>query len=145
MANEIMFHKCGLDDAEGLCELIQIELGYADITLDEVRSSLTKMLSSDDYFTIAAGADGKIYGYVSAVREVCLEAGEYYRVIGLAVKSEHQGRGLGTALLTLAESNAKSKGARIITLSSNFKRTEAHQFYEKLGYAKTSYSFKKYL
>ncbi|MDE7399148.1 MAG: GNAT family N-acetyltransferase [Oscillospiraceae bacterium] len=145
MANEIMFHKCELDDAEGLCELIQIELGYADITVDEVRSSLAKMLSSDDYFTIVAGEDGKIYGYVSAVREVCLEAGEYYRVIGLAVKSEHQGRGLGTALLTLAESNAKAKGARLMTLSSNLRRTKAHQFYEKLGYAKTSYSFKKYL
>lgn len=143
--SEIMFHKCLPEDAEGLCALIQNELGYTDVTADEVRSSLEKMLSSDDYFTIAAGTNGDIYGYVSAVREVSLEVGEYYRVIGLAVKSEHQGHGLGTALLTLAESNAKAKGALLITLSSQFKRTEAHQFYEKLGYTKTSYTLKKYL
>lgn len=143
--SEIMFHKCRLEDAEGLCALIRNELGYTDVTADEVRSSLKKMLSSDDYFMVAAGADGDIYGYVSALREISLEAGEYYRVIGLAVKSENQRCGLGTALLTLAESNAKAKGARLITLSSQFKRTEAHQFYEKLGYIKTSYTFKKYL
>lgn len=143
--SEIMFHKCVLDDAKELCALVRDELGYTDVTAEEVHSSLKKMLSSDDYFTVAAGADGNIYGYVSAVREVSLEAGVYYRVIGLAVKSEQQGCGLGTALLTLAESNAKAEGARLITLSSNFKRTEAHRFYEKLGYEKTSYTFKKYL
>ena len=142
--SEIMFHKCRPEDAEGLCALIRNELGYTDVTADEVCSSLEKMLSSDDYFTIAAGVDGDIYAYISTVREISLEEGEHYRVIALAVKSEYRDQGLGTALLTLAESNAKANGARLITLSSQFKRTEAHQFYEKLGYVKTSYTFKKY-
>lgn len=143
--SETMFHRCRPEDAEGLCELIRNELGYTEVTKDEVRGSLEKMLASDDYFTIVVENDGEICGYVSAVREIALEIGEYYRVIGLAVKSEYQGQRLGTALLTLAESNAKVKGARLITLSSQFKRTEAHEFYEKLGYTKTSYAFKKYL
>lgn len=142
--SDTMFHKCRIEDAEGLCELIRNELGYTDVTADDVRSSIEKTLDSDDYFTIVVEDNGDICGYISAVREISLEAGEYYRVIGLAVKSEYQGQGLGTALLTLAESNAKIKGARLITLSSQFKRTEAHEFYEKLGYIKTSYAFKKY-
>lgn len=70
--SEIMFHRCELKDAEGLHGLIRNELGYTDITVDEVRSSLEKMLSSDDYFTIAAGVGDEIYGYISAVREVSL-------------------------------------------------------------------------
>lgn len=143
--SEIMFHKARPEDAEGLCELIRIELGYIDVTVDEVRASLEKTLASDVYFTIVAEKDGIICGYVSAVREVALEAGEYYRVIGLAVKSEYQGQRVGTALLTLAESNAKAESARLITLSSSLKRTAAHVFYEKLGYTKTSFTFKKYL
>lgn len=143
--SDTMFHKCRTEDAEGLCELIRNELGYTDVTADDVRGSIEKMLDSDDYFTIVVEENGDICGYISAVREVSLEAGEYYRVIGLAVKSDYQGQGLGTALLTLAESNAKIKGARLITLSSQFKRTEAHEFYEKLGYTKTSYAFKKYI
>ena len=143
--SEVMFHKCRTKDAEGLCELIRNELGYTEVTADEVRGSLEKMLVSDDYFTIVVENKGEICGYVSAVREIALEIGEYYRVIGLAVKSEYQGQRLGTTLLTLAESDAKVKGARLIALSSQFKRTEAHEFYEKMGYTKTSYSFKKYL
>lgn len=142
--SDIVFHKCRPNDAEGLCELIRNELGYTDVTADEVAGSIEKMLACDDYFTIVAEENGKICAYVSAVREIGLEIGEYYRVLGLAVKSEYQGQRLGTALLTLAESNAKATGARLITLSSQFKRTEAHEFYEKLGYRKTSYSFKKY-
>lgn len=142
--SDTMFHKCKIEDAEGLCELIRNELGYTDVTADDVRGSIEKMLDSDDYFTIVVEDNGDVCGYISAVREISLETGEYYRVIGLAVKSEYQGQGLGTALLTLAESNAKIKGARLITLSSQFKRTEAHEFYEKLGYIKTSYAFKKY-
>lgn len=142
--SDTMFHKCKIEDAEGLCELIRNELGYTDVTADDVRGSIEKMLDSDDYFTIVVEENGDVCGYISAVREISLETGEYYRVIGLAVKSEYQGQGLGTALLTLAESNAKIKGARLITLSSQFKRTEAHEFYEKLGYIKTSYAFKKY-
>lgn len=143
--SEIMFHRARSEDTEGLCGLIRNELGYADITPDEVRASLDKMLGSDVYFTIVAETDSGICGYVSAVREISLESGEYYRVIGLAVKSEYQGQRLGTTLLTLAESNAKVEGARLITLSSSFKRTKAHEFYEKLGYTKTSFAFKKIL
>lgn len=141
---EILFHKCRTDDAEGLCGIIQNELGYTDITADDVRRSIEKMLASDDYFTVVAVKCGDICAYISAVREISLESGEYYRVTGLAVKSEYQGQGLGTALLTIVESNAKVEGARIITLSSKFERTNAHEFYEKLGYTKTSFAFKKY-
>lgn len=143
--SDTMFHKCRIEDAEGLCGLIRNELGYTDVTADDVRNSIEKMSGSDDYFTIVAENNGYICGYISAVCEISLESGEYYRVTGLAVKSEYQGEGLGTALLTLAESNAKIKGARMITLSSQFKRTEAHEFYEKLGYTKTSFAFKKYI
>ncbi len=143
--SETGYHIFRPQDAEGLYELIRNELGYTEVTLDEVRSSLEKMLSSDNYFNLIVGTDSKVYGYISTVREVSLEAGEYYRVIGLAVKQEYQGKGFGTALLTLAEANAKVNGAKLITLSSSFKRTKAHQFYEKLGYEKTSYAFKKYL
>ncbi len=87
--SDIMFHKCRTNDAEKLCELIQNELGYTEITADEVRKSIEKM--SDDYFTIVAEDNGVICGYVSAVREIGLEIGEYCRVLGLAVKKEYRG------------------------------------------------------
>ena len=134
---------CRIDDAEQLCGLIRNELGYADITVDNVRSSLKKILSNNDYFTFVAEDNSGICGFISAVREFSLEIGEYCRVLALAVKKEYQGIGIGTALITLVESNARAEGAKLITLSSQFMRTAAHEFYEKLGYEKTSFTFKK--
>lgn len=49
----------------------------------------------------------------------------------------------GTTLITLIESTARVDGAALVTVSSQFKRTEAHEFYQKLGYEKTSFAFKK--
>ncbi len=134
---------CRIDDAEQLYGLIRNELGYADITVDNVRYSLQKMLSSDDYFILVSEYGGEICGFISVVREISLEIGKYFRILALAVKKEYQRRVLGTALIMLAESKTRTEGAELITLSSQFKRTEAHVFYEKLGYEKTSFTFKK--
>lgn len=135
---------CKLEDAEQLCEIIRNELGYSETIVDDVRASLQKMLDNDDYFTLAVVEDsGVICGFITSVREVSLEAGEYYCILALAVKKEFQRQRLGTTLITLVESKARLDGAALITLSSQFKRTEAHEFYEKLGYEKTSFAFKK--
>lgn len=134
---------CKFEDAERLCGIIRDELGYADITADKVRGSLQKMLGSGDYFTLVVEDNGGICGFISAVREYSLEVGVYYRILALAIKREYQRRRLGTSLITLVESKARSEGAELVTLSSQFKRTEAHEFYEKLGYEKTSFTFKK--
>ncbi len=134
---------CRIEDAEQLCAIIRDELGYTDLTVDEVRSSLQKILGSSDYFTLAAEDKGEICGFIVSVREISLEIGEYCRILALAVKKEHQRQRLGTTLITLVESKARSEGAKLVTLSSQFKRTEAHEFYEKLGYEKTSFTFKK--
>ena len=134
---------CGIDDAEQLCGLIRNELGYTEITAYKVRASLEKTLGNDDYFTLVYEDGGEICAFITSVREISLEIGEYWRILALAVKNEYQGNKIGTTLITLVESNARAQGAELITLSSQFKRTEAHEFYEKLGYEKTSFTFKK--
>ncbi len=139
------FRTCRIDDAKQICGLVCEELGYTDKTTDEIRAALQKIIDDDNYFTLVVEGDGEILGFISAVREVSFEMGEYYRVIAFAVRQKCQGQGLGTALITLVEAKARTDGAELITLSSNFKRTEAHEFYEKLGYIKTSFAFKKKL
>ena len=134
---------CRITDAEQLCVIIRKELGYTEITADKVRVSLEKMLGNDNYFTLVAEDNGEICGFIVSVREISLEIGEYCRILALAVKKEYQRQKLGTTLITLVESKARSERAKLVTLSSQFKRTDAHEFYEKLGYEKTSFTFKK--
>lgn len=141
----MIIRKCELADITSVFELIKNELGYPKITENDVRKRFELMSLRENYNVLVAEIDGKVCGFISTVKEISLEVdGEFLRVIGLAVKSEYQRSGIGAALLRVVEKTAKDHKYGVVTLSSNFKRTEAHKFYEKQEYEKTSFTFKKY-
>lgn len=142
----MIIRKCELSDIAGVYELIKNELGYLNITENDVLKRFKLMNSLGDYNVLVAENNGMVCGFISTVKEISLEVdGEFLRVIGLAVKTEYQRNGVGSTLLRTVEKSAIEHKFGVITLSSNFKRTEAHKFYEKQGYQKTSFTFKKYL
>lgn len=142
----MIIRKCELSDITSVYELIKNELGYPNITESDVQKRFKSMSLSETYDVLVAEIDGKVCGFISTVKEISLEVdGEFLRVIGLAVRSEYQRNGIGAALLRAVEMVAEERKYGVITLSSNFKRTEAHKFYEKQGYSKTSYTFKKFM
>ncbi len=65
--------------------------------------------------------------------------------MALAVEAEHRKQGIGSALMQTAEQWLAGRGARAIVLGSGNHRSEAHQFYEQLGYQATGKRFKKSL
>lgn len=142
----MIIRKCELSDIAGVYELIKNELGYLNITENDVLKRFELMNSLGDYNVLIAENNGMVCGFISTVKEISLEVdGEFLRVIGLAVKEKYQRSGIGSALLRAVEKSALEHKFGVITLSSNFKRTDAHKFYEKQGYKKTSFTFKKYL
>lgn len=142
----MIIRNCETSDIKCVYELIKNELGYSEITENEVSERFERMKNLDDYSVLVAEIDGKVCGFVSTVREITLEVdGELLRIIGLAVKDECQRKGIGAVLLKEVERIASERNMALITLSSNFKRPEAHKFYESQGYLKTSYTFKKFL
>lgn len=142
----MIIRKCELSDIAGVYELIKNELGYLNITENDVLKRFILMNSLGDYNVLIAENNGVVCGFISTVKEISLEVdGEFLRVIGLAVKEKYQRSGIGSALLRAVEKSALEHKFGVITLSSNFKRTDAHKFYEKQGYKKTSFTFKKYL
>ncbi|MDE6728552.1 MAG: GNAT family N-acetyltransferase [Oscillospiraceae bacterium] len=142
----MIIRKCELSDITSVYELIKNELGYPNITESDVRKRFELMISLENYDVMVAEIDRKVCGFISTVKEISLEVdGEFLRVIGLAVRFEYQKSGIGSALLRTVEDIADEHNYGVITLSSNFKRTEAHKFYEKQGYSKTSYTFKKFM
>jgi GNAT superfamily N-acetyltransferase len=62
---------------------------------------------------------------------------------GLGVLPEFQRHGIGRMLMERVEKLAKERGADAIGLASGIRRTGAHEFYERIGYNKTSYWFRK--
>ena len=63
-------------------------------------------------------------------------------VEGLVVDSSARGKGYGEALLRYAIEEARRAGCYKISLTSNKRRTEAHRFYQKLGFVATHEGFR---
>ena len=60
----------------------------------------------------------------------------------LLVKEDHRKKGIGTALVKEAISEAKRLGCYKIIGTSRMAREEVHHFYEKLGMKKYGYEFR---
>jgi ribosomal protein S18 acetylase RimI-like enzyme len=54
-------------------------------------------------------------------------------------------RGIGRALMEVAEENFAHRGIRRITLDTRLTREDAHKFYESLGYERNGWRFVKQL
>ncbi|MGW7332953.1 N-acetyltransferase family protein [Streptomyces sp. NPDC054840] len=75
------------------------------------------------------GRDGQERALVEAVR----------------VRADRRGAGLGAELMRLASQRARERGCGLVQLTSNKRRTAAHRFYERLGFARSHEGFKLHL
>ena len=53
-------------------------------------------------------------------------------------------RGYGSEMMRWALQRCREKGCGMVQLTSNKKRTDAHRFYERLGFLKSHEGFKYY-
>lgn len=53
-------------------------------------------------------------------------------------------RGIGSQMMRWALARCRQKGCGMVQLTSNKKRTDAHRFYERLGFARSHEGFKYY-
>jgi ribosomal protein S18 acetylase RimI-like enzyme len=77
------------------------------------------------------------------IMPVLHRAGPIGRLTALVVDESARGRGIGRALVNAAEEYFRARGCALIEVTSNKKRTDAHAFYERLGYTATSFRFAK--
>ncbi len=67
------------------------------------------------------------------------------KVESVKVKAARRSGGIGAKMMTFAEDYARSRGAAMLELTSNKTRTDAHRFYERLGFSRSHEGFKKKL
>ncbi|HEY8383624.1 MAG TPA: GNAT family N-acetyltransferase [Microvirga sp.] len=67
------------------------------------------------------------------------------KVESVKVSARLRSKGIGAAMMAHAEEEARARGARLLELSSNKTRTDAHRFYERVGYERSHEGFKKRL
>src|ERR1041384_3150938 len=132
-----------LSDAEGIVHLTA-QLGY-EVDASAVPDRLSRILAQPDHRFVVAERDGCLVGWLHASVWDLVETGAFVVIGGLVVDRSHRREGIGRALLAHAEEWAVEQGCSIVRLWSSMARTEAHRFYEHLGYTniKSQYSFVK--
>ncbi|RUT35009.1 GNAT family N-acetyltransferase [Arsenicitalea aurantiaca] len=58
---------------------------------------------------------------------------------------EARGSGIGTQMIGFAVQRCRERGCTMVQLTSNKARTDAHRFYERLGFVRSHEGFKLYL
>jgi GNAT superfamily N-acetyltransferase len=120
------------------------QLGY-DTTPAEAAARLTRIVAKWDQRFLIADADGQAVGWLHAALAEFIEAEPFAVIAGLVVDRDHRRQGIGRLLIEAAELWARERGCSLIRLWSSVARSEAHRFYEHLGYAnvKTQHAFAK--
>ncbi len=94
---------------------------------------------------IVGEAGGRVVAtyQLTVISGLSLSAARRAQIEAVRVDASLRGQGAGAALMADAEARARAAGATLMQLTSNASRTDAHRFYERLGYAPSHIGFKK--
>ena len=121
------------------------ELGYPSMP-DGVRQRLARLLPRDDTRVFVAERSASIVGALGLHRmPVLTSVSDIAMIIALVVTEEARHTGVGRRLVEKAEDEARLWRCGRIMVTSAERRTEAHDFYERLGYEYTGRRFAKRL
>ena len=96
--------------------------------------------------TLVAELDGMAVGCLTtSIMRVLHRPAPVGRISMMVVEEGLRGQGIGAALVAAAEERLAAQGCYMIEVTSHLRRTEAHGFYEKLGYERTSVRLAKML
>lgn len=141
LQHQITIREVTISDVDQLAALCQ-ELGYPTTTSDlQHRLRIIEQFSTHHVY-ISALPHGQLVGwvhvYLCPLVEIDLEA----EIGGLVVDAGYRQLGVGRSLMHQAEVWAREQGCTAVRLRSNVVRTDAHVFYERLGYHRQAMSIR---
>ncbi|WP_245293753.1 GNAT family N-acetyltransferase [Rhizobium bangladeshense] len=122
--------------------------GHGDTTdpeafADYVRA-FTAIDASPDQTLYVAERGGEVVGTFQTMLTTTLTGRGSSAMIIEAVqtRSDMRGQGIGARMIEFAIAEAKGRGVRLVQLTSNAIRKDAHRFYERLGFKPSHLGFK---
>jgi GNAT superfamily N-acetyltransferase len=133
------------DDLRGVLKVLAesgIDGGQS-FTLDEAREHFARIRRWPNWRLLVAVIDGEIAGsYTLLIMDKLGKRGTPAGVVeDVAVLPSRQGQGIGRAMMEHARAECRRAGCYKLALSSNLKRTDAHRFYDSLGFQRHGFSF----
>ncbi len=122
--------------------------GHGDTTdpqaLPDYRAAFARIAASPNETLYVAELDGEVVGTFQTMITTTLTGRGASNMIIEAVqtRADQRGRGIGAAMINHAIEEAKRQGLRLVQLTSNAARKDAHRFYERLGFVPSHLGFK---
>jgi GNAT superfamily N-acetyltransferase len=140
--------------AEDLADILALQRADSMHSFDEPgevtgrqRAAFEEISTDPNQDLLVGEVGGRVVAtaQVTWMRMLAADGGLYCQVEAVRTAADLRGRGIGAALMAHVEDEARRRGATRIQLTSNRQRTDAHRFYERLGYESTHVGMKKYL
>lgn len=131
------------EDGPELARLLT-ELGHPT-TPEDIHAQWHDWTNSGNSAFVASASNGLLGAVTLHTMMVLHRTLPVGRITSLIVDPTSRGNGLGRSLMAAAESALADAGCGLIEITSNLRRTDAHAFYERLGYIHTSVRLAKVL
>lgn len=122
--------------------------GHGDTTdpqaLPDYSAAFRRIATSANETLYVAELDGEVVGTFQTMVTTTMTARGASSLIVEAVqtRADMRGRGIGAVMINFAIDKARADGMRLVQLTSNAVRTDAHRFYERLGFTPSHIGFK---
>ncbi|MFC4171656.1 GNAT family N-acetyltransferase [Microvirga sp. GCM10011540] len=151
--SDLLIRQAGEEDLEAIIRLHEEdELGsHGDAWTPENRPAYEAAFaaiaeSSDNELFVAVSGDEVVGTFqLTFIPNLTGRGALRVKVESVKVKAARRSGGIGAKMMAFAERYARTRGAAMLELSSNKTRTDAHRFYERLGFARSHEGFKKKL
>lgn len=122
--------------------------GHGDTTepeaLPDYRAAFARINASPNETLYVAELGGEVVGtFQTMVTTTLTGRGSSAMIIeAVQTRADMRGRGIGAAMIEFAVERARQDGMRLVQLTSNAVRKDAHRFYERLGFTASHIGFK---
>ncbi|TDT28605.1 L-amino acid N-acyltransferase YncA [Streptomyces sp. BK208] len=112
--------------------------------LTPYRTAFERLRSDPNQHLVVAVRAGRVVGTLQLTIVPGLSRRGATRSIieGVRIHGDERGSGLGTQLIEWAVDESRRQGCHLVQLTSDKTRTDAHRFYERLGFSASHTGFK---
>ncbi|MCX4455346.1 GNAT family N-acetyltransferase [Streptomyces sp. NBC_01340] len=145
---DLEFRPAASDDVPAIVAMLADDpLGAQRESPDDLTPYLTALerLSVDpNQHLMVAVREGRVVGtlQLTVIPGLSRKGSTRSLIEGVRIHSDERGSGLGTLFIEWAIEESRRQGCQLVELTSDATRTDAHRFYERLGFTASHVGFK---
>ncbi|WP_340377694.1 GNAT family N-acetyltransferase [Streptomyces sp. SS7] len=108
------------------------------------RSALERLTADPNQRLVVAVREGRVVGtlQLTIIPGLSRRGATRSVIEGVRVHTDERGSGLGTRFIEWAIEESRRENCQLVQLTSDVTRTDAHRFYERLGFVASHVGFK---